>query len=78
MYHLHPTFKPPVIEVNQAPFLLSRVGWGYFDLKIDVHFADWTKLGKKRLVHELCFDGNGNTQKFDLDIDCDDLEKNSV
>ena len=37
-YHLHPTFKPSVIKVEQPPFLLSRIGWGYFDIDFDVEF----------------------------------------
>ena len=31
-YHLHPTFRPNKIKLNEAPFLLSRVGWGYFEI----------------------------------------------
>ena len=37
-YHLHPTFKPPKIVVTEAPFLLSRVGWGYFEVTMDIEF----------------------------------------
>ena len=37
-YHLHPTFKPSVIKVSEAPFLLSRVGWGYFGIEMDIEF----------------------------------------
>ena len=37
-YHLHPTFKPSVIKVSEAPFLLSRVGWGYFEVEMVVEF----------------------------------------
>ena len=38
VYHLHPTFKPSVITVSEAPFLLSRLGWGYFDVEMEIHF----------------------------------------
>ena len=31
-YHLHPTFRPNKIKVTEAPFLLSRLGWGYFEV----------------------------------------------
>ena len=31
-YHLHPTFKVNKIKLTEAPFLLSRVGWGTFDI----------------------------------------------
>ena len=37
-YHLHPTFKPSDITVKEAPFLLSRLGWGYFDVEMDIEF----------------------------------------
>ena len=37
-YHLHPTFKPNKIEIVQAPFLLARVGWGYFEIEMDIEF----------------------------------------
>ena len=60
-YHLHPTFKPSVIKVEEAPFLLSRVGWGYFDVEVDIEFQKSTGLGLKKVVHELCFNGKGKT-----------------
>ena len=37
-YHLHPTFKPSKIKVSEAPFLLSRIGWGLFDIEMDIEF----------------------------------------
>ena len=37
-YHLHPTFKPSVIKLTEAPFLLARVGWGYFEIDMDIEF----------------------------------------
>ena len=37
-YHLHPTFTPSKIKVTEAPFLLSRLGWGYFNVEMDVEF----------------------------------------
>eukprot|EP01060_Flectonema_neradi_P017844 TRINITY_DN246_c0_g1_i1.p1 TRINITY_DN246_c0_g1~~TRINITY_DN246_c0_g1_i1.p1 ORF type:complete len:490 (+),score=115.71 TRINITY_DN246_c0_g1_i1:60-1472(+) len=35
-YHLHPTFSPSSITVTEAPFEISRVGWGTFTIKVDV------------------------------------------
>lgn len=67
-YHLHPTFKPSVIKVEQAPFLLSRVGWGYFEVEFDVEFQSWTGLGTRKLNHELSFDDKGKTQTFLIDV----------
>jgi transcription initiation factor IIF auxiliary subunit len=37
-YYIHPTFKPDVIKVTEAPFLLSRTGWGFFEVFILVKF----------------------------------------
>ena len=44
VFKIHETFNPNVIVISSAPFILSRVGWGYFDLKIDVTFKKWTGL----------------------------------
>ena len=60
-YHLHPTFTPSVIKVEEAPFLLSRLGWGWFTVEFEVEFHDWTKLGKIKMEHELCFENKGHT-----------------
>ena len=37
-YNLVPGFKPTKIKVSKAPFLLSRVGWGYFTVNFDIEF----------------------------------------
>ena len=60
-YHLHPTFRVNKIKVSEAPFLLSRVGWGYFTIQMDIEFQAWTKQPVMRLEHELCFDNKGHT-----------------
>ena len=70
-YHLHPTFTPKDITVSKAPFLLSRIGWGYFDVEFDVEFQPWTGLGTRKMVHELCLEGKGKTQAFLIDVDLD-------
>ena len=74
-YHLHPTFKPSKIKVSEAPFLLSRLGWGYFTVEFDVEFHEWTKLGTVRMEHELSFDNKGHTQSMLLDVDMSDEGK---
>ena len=71
-YHLHPTFKPSVIKVEEAPFLLSRLGWGWFTVEFEVEFHDWTKLGKIKMEHELCFENKGHTQSILLEVDMAD------
>jgi len=77
-YHLHPTFKPSVIKVDEAPFLLSRVGWGYFTLEMDIEFQKWTGLKTQRIEHELSFDGKGKTHSLTLEVPADGVEKNTA
>ena len=78
-YYLHPTFKPSEIVVDQAPFLLARVGWGYFDIEMKVEFQKSTGMKPVKLVHELNFDGNGKTQTFQMDVNEDgDLDKETI
>ena len=67
-YHLHPTFKPSVIKIEEAPFLLARVGWGYFEIQMDVEFQEWTGMPKAVLHHELCFEERGRTSSIIMEI----------
>lgn len=70
-YHLHPTFKPNKIKVTEPPFLLSRVGWGWFEVEMDLEFQESTGLGTKRLCHMLCFENKGKTQSVLLELSDD-------
>ena len=74
-YHLHPTFRQPKIKVSEAPFLLSRLGWGWFEVEMDIEFQPSTKLGTKRLKHMLEFDGNGKTQSILLEVQSNDKDQ---
>lgn len=73
-YNLHPTFKPSKIKLTEAPFLLSRVGWGWFDVEMDIEFQPNTGLPKHHLTHELCFEGDGKTQSILLEVDGDNAD----
>ena len=68
-YHLDPTFKPSRITVKEAPFLLSRVGYGTFDIEMDITFQPLTGLRTKRLEHEISFDGDGKNAAIFLEVD---------
>ena len=68
-YHLHPTFTPSKIVVSEAPFLLSRVGWGSFEIAMDIEFQPWTNLGVLPLEHMLSFSNKGHTQSILLEVD---------
>ncbi|CAK8991528.1 unnamed protein product [Durusdinium trenchii] len=40
IFELHETFRDPVVEVQQPPFQLTRLGWGTFEVKITLHMKD--------------------------------------
>ena len=69
VFILHPTFRNPKVFVNQAPFRLCKVGWGYFELPITVHFKKATGiLDPQTFEHTLSFDGDGKHRKFVLTV----------
>jgi len=37
VFHLHPSCKPSVVTATKAPFEVTQVGWGTFDIEIDIH-----------------------------------------
>ncbi|KAJ3131127.1 YEATS domain-containing protein 2 [Physocladia obscura] len=40
-FHLHPDYKPnDVIDVNSAPFQVTRYGWGEFPIRVRLYFVD--------------------------------------
>ncbi|KAI7908048.1 yeats family-domain-containing protein [Cokeromyces recurvatus] len=39
-YILHPTFKDPIRAKEEEPYLLQEKGWGEFDMRIVLYFAD--------------------------------------
>lgn len=68
-YHLHPTYKQSKIKITESPFLLSRVAWGYFEVKMVIEFQPSTGLGSKVLLkHMLKFEGKGQTQSFLIEV----------
>ena len=63
-----------MITVTEAPFLLSRLGWGYFDVTMDVEFQPWTGIKPLTMVHELCFENLGKTRSILLDVSGEEKE----
>ena len=59
-FGLHSTFSPSQIEVSQAPYEITRVGWGTFDVKIRVRFRPETGRAPLALVHPLSFSAGGS------------------
>ncbi|CAO3643196.1 unnamed protein product [Mucor hiemalis] len=40
-FHLHPSYKPhDVVDVTEAPFKLTRLGWGEFPIRVQLFFVD--------------------------------------
>jgi hypothetical protein len=76
VYGLHPTFGATEIEVKEAPFELSRVGWGSFEIPIKIYFQSWMKLKPLELTHELSFNGEGETKVQIVQLDGALIEKN--
>ena len=54
-YELVQGFTPRIIKVTEPPFLLSRVGWGYFTLDVNIEFHPHLNLKNMMVEHELNF-----------------------
>lgn len=53
-YHLHPSYKPnDVIDVSKPPFHLTRLGWGEFPIRVQLHFADSRRNKVVDVFHQL-------------------------
>jgi transcription initiation factor IIF auxiliary subunit len=69
VYHLHPTFNPPKVTVSKYPFILARIGWGYFEVHVEVHFKAWAKLPPMELDHMLSFEEGGASAGFFVEVE---------
>lgn len=80
---MHPSYKPnDVIEVNQAPFSLTRWGWGEFPIRVQLHLRS---SGKKTIdiIHQLLLDKSltgsqvlGSERPYNIEIDRAIVEQN--
>jgi hypothetical protein len=53
-YHLHPSYKPnDVIDVSKSPFHLTRLGWGEFPIRVQLHFVDSRRNKLVDVFHQL-------------------------
>eukprot|EP00004_Rigifila_ramosa_P019982 TRINITY_DN515_c0_g1_i3.p1 TRINITY_DN515_c0_g1~~TRINITY_DN515_c0_g1_i3.p1 ORF type:complete len:1428 (-),score=387.83 TRINITY_DN515_c0_g1_i3:50-4333(-) len=66
VFHLHPTFNPSVLTLTKEPFHLQRVGWGYFEVTIDLHFHSIFNAPVVTLTHMLTFRPGGAFKLYDL------------
>jgi transcription initiation factor IIF auxiliary subunit len=68
-FGMHPTFGCTEIEVKSAPFEISRIGWGTFDIPVKVFLNKSLKVSKPlELSHCLSFEGSGETKVYILKI----------
>lgn len=52
-FFLHPSFRPhDLVEVHQPPYQITRLGWGEFPLRVQIHFVD-PKNKPINIIHEL-------------------------
>ncbi|CDW73750.1 yeats family protein [Stylonychia lemnae] len=70
VFTLDPSFIEDEIEIKKEPFELSKIGWGTFDIPIEIFFKKETgKTDTVSLNHLLNFDGNGETKYFTVAFD---------
>ena len=64
IYNLHPTFNPSRIIVKDAPYLLKRLGWGYFEIGITIKFKKNANRKDIKCKHLLNFDHGVTIKKI--------------
>lgn len=69
IFTLHPTFHKPVVSVNSPPFEVVRLGWGTFEIPIEIKWKKWTGIGSTFVNHELSFRGFGDENKIKVKIE---------
>ena len=65
---LHPTFRPPMVQLSAPPFQVRRLGWGAFDVTAVVHFRPVWDLGRVTLRWRLRFDGDDSFMEVPLTV----------
>jgi len=60
---LHPTFFPPTLICKHGPFEVSRLGWGSFQIGVNI---TWKNGKKSDFKHDLCFDNPVTENSVDV------------
>jgi transcription initiation factor IIF auxiliary subunit len=76
-FHLHPSYKPhDVVDVTEAPFKLTRLGWGEFPIRIQLFFVDKRRNKAVDLIHHLKLDDShsgkqllGSERSIEIELD---------
>eukprot|EP00746_Dinoflagellata_sp_MGD_P167014 gnl/MRDRNA2_/MRDRNA2_97304_c0_seq1.p1 gnl/MRDRNA2_/MRDRNA2_97304_c0~~gnl/MRDRNA2_/MRDRNA2_97304_c0_seq1.p1 ORF type:complete len:317 (+),score=56.90 gnl/MRDRNA2_/MRDRNA2_97304_c0_seq1:75-953(+) len=75
-FELMPFFKQDAY-LRSPPFTATRVGWGYFDVKVTVTFKDATTRPLE-VDHELCFEDGGASEIHEVLLPRNQLEPNGT
>jgi hypothetical protein len=75
-FGLHPTFGTTEIDVKSAPFQMTRIGWGTFEIPIKIfwHYEFGIKEPLE-LEHCLSFEGTGESKVYIFKIEKKKVEK---
>mmetsp|Transcript_8694 Transcript_8694/g.16873 ORF Transcript_8694/g.16873 Transcript_8694/m.16873 type:complete len:533 (-) Transcript_8694:83-1681(-) len=72
-YHLHPTFTPSSVSVDASTtnknFSMSRVGWGVFPVRVEIHFNERFGLKPMTTTHQLSFSGGGSSNEVAVRVE---------
>ncbi|KAI7901072.1 uncharacterized protein BX663DRAFT_562767 [Cokeromyces recurvatus] len=76
-FYLHPSYKPhDVVDVTDAPFKLTRLGWGEFPVRIQLFFVDKRRNKSVDLIHHLKLDNTqsgkqllGSERSIEIELD---------
>lgn len=74
-FMLHPTFTPSTVYRTNAPFSLTRIGWGVFNIQIRVEFQDYLNLPKLSLDHFLSFSRNVTSSTKSILVNMDKVKQ---
>ncbi|CAO3675469.1 unnamed protein product [Rhizopus stolonifer] len=87
-FHLHPSYKPyDAVDVTEAPFKLTRLGWGEFPIRIQLFFVDRRRNKAVDIIHHLKLDdthsgkqmlGAERSIEIELDRNTDFSDKSTV
>ncbi|CAK8698183.1 unnamed protein product [Clavelina lepadiformis] len=79
-FFLHPSYRPnDLVEVTEAPFHLTRRGWGEFPIRVQLHFCD-PRNRRIDIIHQLRLDRTyTGLQTLGAETVCDiELEQSTV
>ncbi|KAJ3366413.1 hypothetical protein GGF32_005415 [Allomyces javanicus] len=66
--HLHPTFRPASVTLTAPPFELKRLGWGIFNIAVEIYWKPSIQTPANPTVAEwlLDFTDDGSATHFDV------------